>query len=104
MKLSRSLLSLIALVAVSACATVLESASFAGGAGSSPDQAIVMVGARTEFQFRAAQEAWIRQWLPGARCDGGSYVVGPCACHVVTVTLADGTTRSVYFDMSTLGQ
>jgi hypothetical protein len=84
--------------------TSVHGPKYAGGDGSSPETAVVVLRTKTEQEFTAAETAWLGQNLPGYRLESGSYVLGAGAHHVVKVLLADGSRRTVYFDMSGFGR
>ena len=94
----------LAALLVSGCATKPVSPTFSGGDGASLSSPVVISGVRSEAELRAAQRAWVAANLPGAEWAGGKFVIGPCACHAADVRLADGSRRTVYFDISRLGR
>ena len=104
MKLNLVLALVLAAFLASCATTRVHGPVYSGGNGSSPQTAVVILGAKTDEEFRAAEAAWIGEKLPSSRVEGGSYVLGTGAHHAVKVLLADGSRSTVYFDMSGLGR
>lgn len=70
------------------------------GDGSTPDQAVDLSNARTEFEGIRAEKAWIDLHFPGAEVASQALITRPKAMDLLTITLPSGGTREVYFDIS----
>ena len=73
---------------------------YAGGDGSSCEQAVVILGAAGEFQGISAEYAWLNKHYPGYRVLDQALVL--CADHwadILGIRTAQGTGRDVYFDI-----
>jgi len=75
--------------------------SYSGGDGSSHEQAVIIRGAQDTEAGIDAENAWIRQRHAGA-CKTKQALVSVGRRHhdVITLTLNDGQTKSVYFDIT----
>jgi hypothetical protein len=74
---------------------------FAGGDGSSPKMAIVLVGANSEWAGIGGETLWAKVYLPGWEKTGQELLAsGRKSYDAITYRSADGKTRKVFFNIS----
>lgn len=81
-------------------ATPEQELSYAGGDGTSVEKAVVILGAMGSMDGVPAEYAWIQRNLPGAKIESQSIEPGEKTYDLFKVTLPNGETRDVYFDIS----
>ena len=72
----------------------------AHGDGSSPELAVDLSSAHTEFEGINAEKSWLAEHYPGATVESQALLMGPPAMDLLKITLPSGGTRDVYFDIS----
>ena len=99
LKAMKTLLFILVVVVLGGCRTT--PLSYSGGDGSSHEQAVIIRGARDTETGIDAENAWIRQRHAGAQKTMQALEsVGRRHYDVIRLTLSDGQTKSVYFDIT----
>jgi hypothetical protein len=71
-----------------------------GGDGSTPERAVDLSAAHTEFEGITAEKTWLDAHFPGARVESQALLSGPPTMDLLTIKLSSGETREVYFNIS----
>ena len=70
------------------------------GDGSTPELAVDLSSAHTEFEGIKAEKDWLAKHYPGARIESQALLMGPPTMDLLKITLPSGEARDVYFDIS----
>ena len=70
------------------------------GDGSTPELAVDLSDAHTEFEGIKAEKTWLAENYPGATIESQALLMGPPVMDLLTISLPSGETKKIYFDIS----